>query len=121
MKEHAVNLVSNLFFTKYHFRKYTKYVGRARDVGRRAIERGKEAYNFLEGSGKVVKGQSGGGDLIIPSKKFVQTKLSGTPVGHRPAVIEKKVKGKTLYVYGTLLDPRTNPRYMQKYGYTDIE
>jgi hypothetical protein len=36
-------------------------------------------------------------------------------------VIEKKVKGKTLYVYGTLLDPRTNPRYMQKYGYTDIE
>jgi hypothetical protein len=59
--------------------------------------------------------------LVIPSKKFVQTKLSGTPVGHRPAVIEKKVKGKTLYVYGTLLDPRTNPRYMQKHGYTDIE
>ena len=41
-------------------------------------------------------------------------------IGHRTRYCEE-IKGKTLYVYGTLLDPRTNPRYMQKYGYTDIE
>jgi hypothetical protein len=92
-----------------------------RKAGAQAIEHAKAVYNILDGQGTVVKGQKGGGDLVIPSKKFVQTRLSDTPVGHRPAVIEKKVKGKTLYVYGTLLDPRTNPRYMQKYGYTDIE
>jgi hypothetical protein len=94
----------------------------ARKAGAQAIEHGKAVYNFLEGKGTTIQGQRGGGDLVMPSKQWVQTQLDNkTPIGHRPAVIEKKVKGKTLYVYGTLLDPRTNPRYMQKYGYTDIE
>ena len=43
------------------------------------------------------------------------------PLVHRPCVVERKVKGKTLRTYGTLLDPRTNPRYMQKYGFSNIE
>ncbi len=92
-----------------------------RKAGAQAMEHGKAVYNFLDGKGAVVEGKQGGGDMVIPSKEFVQTHLDGTPVGHRPAVIAKKVKGKTRYVYGTLLDPRTNPRYMQKYGYTDVE
>jgi hypothetical protein len=93
-----------------------------RKAGGHAVEHGKAVYNFLEGKGTTVRGLQGGGDIVMPSKKWVQTQLNNnTPVGHRPAVIEKKVKGKTLYVYGTLLDPRTNPRYMQKYGYTNVE
>jgi hypothetical protein len=93
-----------------------------RKAGARAIEHGKAVYNILEGKGTTRRGMSGGGDLVMPSKKWVQTQLDNkTPIGHRPCVIEKKVKGKTLYVYGTLLDPRTNPRYMQKYGYTDVK
>ncbi len=79
-------------------------------------------YNILDGKGTVVKGQKGGGDLVMPSKKWVQTQLAnGTPIGHRPCVVEKKVKGKVLRTYGTLLDPRINPRYLQKHGYTDVE
>ena len=33
---------------------------------------------------------------------------------------QKKVKGKVLRTYDTLLDPRTNPRHLQKYGYTNV-
>jgi hypothetical protein len=97
-------------------------IARSRGIAGKAVEHGKSVYALLEGSGTTQKGMQGGGDLIMPSKQWVQTQLENdTPVGHRPCVIEKKVKGKTLYVYGTLLDPRTNPRYMQKYGYTDVE
>jgi hypothetical protein len=120
VKHHALKLLS-LSETKAGL-VATNVAKSARKAGAQAIEHGKAVYNFLEGSGKVVKGNAGGGDLIIPDKKWVQIQIDkGTPVGHRPAVVEKKVKGKTLRVYGTLLDPRTNPRYMQKYGYTDIQ
>jgi hypothetical protein len=86
-----------------------------------AIEHGKAVYNILEGKGTTVKGQDGGGDIVIPSRRSTEPVTAEKPLVHRPCVIEKKVKGKVLRVYGTLLDPRTNPRYMQKYGYTDIE
>ena len=95
-----------------------------RKAGAQAVEHGKAVYNFLDGKGTVVKGQDGGGDLVMPRRlpnEVMQPIDDEHPLVHRPCVIEKKVKGKTLYVYGTLLDPRTNPRYMQKYGYTDVE
>jgi hypothetical protein len=93
-----------------------------RSVGASAVEHGKGLMQMLDSDKSVVvRGNAGGGDVVIPSREFVQTHLDGTPVGHRPAVVERKVKGKVLRVYGTLLDPRTNPRYMQKYGYTDVE
>jgi hypothetical protein len=37
------------------------------------------------------------------------------------STIEKKVKGKILRTYETLLESRANPRYLQKYGYIDVE
>ena len=95
-----------------------------RQAGAQAIEHGKSAYNFLDGKGTVVKGNAGGGDLVIPRRvpnEVIQPVDDEHPLVHRPCVIEKKVKGKTLYVYGTLLDPRTNPRYLQKHGYTEVE
>ena len=73
------------------------------------------------GKGVVIGGAEGGGDIVVPSVRSAEPVTTEKPLVHRPCVIEKKVKGKTLYVYGTLLDPRTNPRYMQKYGYTDVE
>ena len=98
-----------------------KYAKNTRDVAGRAIERGKEVYNFLDGKGTVVRGQQGGGDIVVPEERSTEPVTFEKSLVHRPCVVEKRVKGKTLYVYGTLLDPRTNPRYMQKYGYTDIE
>jgi hypothetical protein len=89
-------------------------------TGARVVEHGKAVYNFIEGKGTTVKGQKGGGDVVIPSKKFVQTHMKDY-VGDRPCVITRKVKGKVMRTYGTLLDPRTNPRYLQKHGYTDVE
>jgi hypothetical protein len=97
-----------------------KVASSIRKTGARVIEHGKAVYDFLEGKGTVVKGQRGGGDLVIPSKKFVQTQMKDY-VGDRPCVITRKVKGKTLKTYGILLDPRTHPLYMQKHGYTDVE
>jgi hypothetical protein len=98
-----------------------KHAGTARSIAGQAIEHGKAAYNLIEGTGKTVKGQQGGGDIVAPLKWSSEPMTAEKPLVHRPCVIEKKVKGKVLRTYGTLLDPRTNPRYMQKYGYTDIE
>jgi hypothetical protein len=92
-----------------------------RKTGAQAVEHGKAVYNFLEGKGTVVKGQEGGGDIVVPSQRSYEPVTAETPLVHRPCVVEKKVKGKVLRTYGTLLDPRTNPRYLLKYGYTDVE
>jgi hypothetical protein len=92
-----------------------------RKTGAQAIEHGKAVYNLLEGKGTTVRGQKGGGDIVIPSKRSTEPVTEEKPLVHRPCVIEKKVKGKVLRTYGTLLDPRTNPRYLQKYGYTAVE
>jgi len=85
----------------------------------------KEAYISGQaetvGKGIRIAGHEGGGDIIIPRKRSRARVTKDKPLVHRPCVIERKVKGKTLRTYGTLLDPRTNPRYMQKYGYTNIE
>jgi hypothetical protein len=59
--------------------------------------------------------------MVIPTEHSDEPVTKENPLHHRPCVIEKKVQGKILKIYGTLLDPRTNPRYMQKYGYTEIE
>jgi hypothetical protein len=77
-----------------------------------------EAYR--EGKGVVVKGNDGGGDIVVPLKRSAEPVTDERPLVHRPTVIEKRVKGKVLRTYGTLLDPRTNPRYLQKYGYTEV-
>lgn len=71
--------------------------------------------------GVAVRGQHGGGDMVVPIQRSQEPVTSERPLQHRPCVVERVVKGKVLRTYGTLLDPRTNPRYMQKYGYTDIE
>jgi hypothetical protein len=73
------------------------------------------------GRGLMIAGKAGGGDMVIPSETSNEPVTKEKPLQHRPCVIEKKVHGKILKTYGTLLDPRTNPRHMQKYGYTDIE
>jgi hypothetical protein len=93
-----------------------------RSVGASAVEHGKGLVNLVGGGkGVVVKGNDGGGDMVVPLQRSSEPVTAEKPLVHRPCVIERRIKGKVLRTYGTLLDPRTNPRYMQKYGYTDIE
>jgi hypothetical protein len=73
------------------------------------------------GKGVVIGGAEGGGAMVMPVRRSHAPVTEDKPLQHRPCVIEKKVKGKVLRTYGTLLDPRTNPRYLQKHGYTEVE
>lgn len=76
---------------------------------------------LASGKGTAIKGTVGGGDMVIPNERSQDPVTTNRPLEHRPCVVERVVRGKVLRTYGTLLDPRTNPRYLQKYGYTDVE
>ena len=84
-----------------------------------------EAYEggkaIMIGKGVSIGSQEGGGEIVMPTRRSHEPVTDEQPLMHRPCVVEKKVKGKVLRTYGTLLDPRTNPRYLLKYGYTDVE
>jgi hypothetical protein len=69
----------------------------------------------------VIGGAEGGGAMVLPVRRSHAPVTEDKPLQHRPYVVEKRVKGKVLRTCGTLLDLRTNPRYLQKHGYTDVE
>jgi hypothetical protein len=101
--------------------KTSKFVGKVSGLPQ-AMQEAYEGGKATEiGRGIVIGGSEGGGDMVVPLQRSSEPVTSEKPLVHRPCVIERRVKGKVLRTYGTLLDPRTNPRYMQKYGYTDIE
>ena len=99
--------------------------GRIGNFGKQTREHTSSAIHELDslgrGTGKLVKGNAGGGDLVIPRERSYEPVTKERPLTHYPCIIEKKVHGKVFHTYGTLLDPRTNPLAMQREGYTEID
>jgi len=99
--------------------------GRIGNFGRQAKDSASQVYDKVGslgiGTGTVIKGKDGGGDIVIPKESSDEPVTQERPLVHKPCVIERKVNRRILHTYGTLLDPRTNPLAMQREGYTDID